>query len=90
MSATVIVILVLFGLFLATLIFALCQCSLYKETKNMLNRKTEAYNGLIEEFETYRNAEQFKRKKEEEANEKINDVLTGDSVSNAINILSKH
>ena len=77
MSATVIVILVLFGLFLATIIFALCQRSLYKETKNMLNRKIEAYNGLIEEFELFRNSEQFKHQKQEEANEKIDDLHTG-------------
>lgn len=77
MSATVIAILALIGLFLATLIFALCQRSLYKETKNMLNRKTEAYNGLIVEFELFRNSEQFKHQKQEEANEKIDDLHTG-------------
>ena len=90
MSAYLIVILVLVVLLAFSGIFSVLMFKLYKETKDRLNRKTEAYNGLMEEFETYRKAEEFKHKKEEETNEKINEVLTGDSVSNAINILCKH
>ena len=77
MSVTIIVILVLIGLFLATLIFAVCQRNLNKELKNRLNQKTEAYNGLKAEFELYRKSEQFKHKKQKEANEKIDDLHSG-------------
>ena len=71
------VILIMFGLFLLSFIFAVCQHNLAKELKSQLARKTEAYNGLCEEFELYRKAEQFKYEKQEEANEKINDLHTG-------------
>ena len=90
MTVTIITILVLIGLFLVALIFAICQHNLAKELKQQLEKSSELYVGLQEEFELYRNAERFKQKKEEEVNEKINEVLSGDSVSNAINILSKH
>ena len=77
MSATVITILVLIGLFLLTLVFAVCQRNLNKELKKKLELKTEAYNGLQAEFELYRQSEAFKHQKEEEANEKIDDLHTG-------------
>lgn len=77
MTATVITILVLIGLFLLTLIFAVCQHNLNKELKNRLNQKTEAYNGLQAEFELYRKSEQFKHEKQEEANEKISELHSG-------------
>ena len=77
MTVTVITILILIGLFLVTLIFAICQHNLNKQLKNKLELKTEAYNGLQEEFEIYRQAEHFKHKKEEEANEKIDDLHNG-------------
>lgn len=77
MSATIITILVLFGLFMLAFIFAVCQRNKNKELKEKLTLKTEAYNGLFEEFELYRKAEKFKHQKEEEANEKINNLHNG-------------
>ena len=77
MSATIITILVLFGLFLLAFIFAVCQHNLAKDLKNKLELKTEAYNGLQAEFELYRQSESFKHKKEEEANEKVDDLHSG-------------
>lgn len=77
MSVTIIAILVLIGLFLAALIFAVCQRNLNKELKNKLELKTDAYARLQEEFELYRKSEAFKYQKQEEANEKINDLHTG-------------
>ena len=70
-------VLILFGLFLIAFIFAVCQHSLNKELKNKLELKTEAYNGLQAEFELYRKSEQFKYEKQEEANEKIDDLHSG-------------
>lgn len=77
MSVTVTAILVLIGLFLATLIFAVCQRNLSKDLKNKLELKTDAYTHLQEEFELYRKSEAFKYQKQEEANEKINDLHAG-------------
>lgn len=70
-------ILILLGLFLITLIFGICQHNLAKELKQQLEKSSELYVGLQEEFELYRNAENFKHKKEEEANEKIDDLHNG-------------
>jgi len=70
-------IVILFGLFLLALVFAVCQRNLNKELKVKLEAKTKAYNGLQAEFELYRLSESFKCKKEEEANEKINDLHSG-------------
>ena len=77
MNTAIIIILVLIGLFLLTLIFAVCQRNLNKELKNKLELKTEAYNGLQEEFVLFRKSEQFKHQKQEEANEKINNLHNG-------------
>ena len=77
MSATIITILVLIGLFLLTFVFAVCQHNLAKDLKNKLELKTEAYNGLREEFELFRKSEQFKHQKQEEANEKVDDLHSG-------------
>lgn len=71
------VIIILFGLFLLALIFAICQHNRAKELKQQLDKSSELYVGLQEEFELYRNAERFKQKKEEEANEKVNDLHNG-------------
>lgn len=70
-------IVILLGLFLITLIFTICQHNLAKELKEQLDKSAELYIGLQEEFELYRNAERFKQRKEEEANEKINDLHNG-------------
>jgi predicted Holliday junction resolvase-like endonuclease len=77
MSATVITIVILIILFVATLIFAICQRKLSDELKIQLRNKTDAYIHLQEEFELYRKSESFKHQKEDEANEKINDLRTG-------------
>lgn len=77
MSVTVVTILVLIAMFLITLILFICQRNKNKEISEQLQRKTEAYNGLYEEFELYKKAEQFKAKKEEEANEKIDNLHSG-------------
>ena len=87
MSVTVIMILVLIGLFLLSLIFAICQHNLAKELKNKLELKSEAYNGLRDEFELYRKSEQFKHQKQEEVNEKIDDLHSG--IVSADDILPK-
>ena len=70
-------ILILFGLFLLMLILFICQRSKNKDLKTRLDQKTEAYNGLRDEFELYRKSEQFKHEKQEEANEKIDDLHSG-------------
>ena len=77
MTVTVITILILLAMFLLSLIFAICQRNLAKNLKEELNRKTEQYNGLQAEFELYRKSEQFKHEKQEEANEKINNLHNG-------------
>lgn len=77
MSAFIIAILVLFCAFLGTLIFAICQNGKNKELKNQLKNKSDAYTNLQEEFELFRKSEQFKYQKQEEANEKINDLHSG-------------
>ena len=71
------VILGLFALFIGAFIYGVCQHGFNKSLKEQLERKTEAYNGLRDEFELYRNAEQFKHQKQEEANEKINNLHNG-------------
>lgn len=87
MSASIITILVLIVLGLVTVIFAICQKKLNKELKHRLAQKTEAYNGLRNEFELYRKSEQYKHQKEEEVNEKVNDLHSGKL--SADNILPK-
>ena len=77
MSASVIAILVLLGLFLVTLVLFICQRNKNKDLKQRLNLKTEAYNGLLAEFDLYRKSEQFKHQKEEETNEKIDELHSG-------------
>ena len=77
MSVSVIAILVLLALFLITLILFICQRSKNKDLKQRLDLKTEAYNGLQNEFELYRKSEQFKHQKEKEVNEKIDDLHSG-------------
>ena len=67
----------LFALFGATFIYAVCQHGYNNDLKRQLNRKTENYEGLLKEFENYRKSEQFKYEKQEEANEKVNDLHTG-------------
>lgn len=71
------VILGLFALFGATLIYAVCQHGYNKELKERLEQKTEAYNGLQKEFELYRQSEAFKHEKEKEVNEKVDDLHNG-------------
>ena len=80
-------VLIIFALFLIAFVFAVCQFNKNKTLKEQLKKSTEMYVGLQEEFELYRNAERFRQKKEEEANEKIDDLHNG-SVS-ADDILPK-
>lgn len=77
MSVTLIIILVLIVMFLGTLVFAIYQRNKNKELKIQLQNKSEAYSHLQEEFELYRKSEKFKHDKQEEANEKINDLHSG-------------
>ena len=70
-------ILILAVLFLLAVIFAVCQHNKAKELKHQLDKSAEMYIGLQEEFELYRNAERFRQQKEEEANEKIDDLHSG-------------
>lgn len=71
------VILGLFALFGATLIYAVCQKGYNNDLKRQLNRKVENYEGLVKEFENYRKSEQYKHQKEEEVNEKVDDLHSG-------------
>ena len=71
------VVLILFGLLMATFIFAVCQHGYNKSLKQQLDKSSELYIGLQEEFELFRNTERFKAKKEEELNEKVNDLHNG-------------
>lgn len=64
---------IIFGL----IIYAIILTHSFKNTKEKLVHKNEAYNNLQKEFELYRNAEQFKKEKEEEANEKIDNLHNG-------------
>lgn len=77
MSATIITILVLLGMFLVMVALFCGQINRNKELKQRLDLKTDAYNGLMEEFELYRKSEEFKHQKQEEANEKIDDLHSG-------------
>ena len=70
-------VLILFALFLVAFILFICQLNRNKDLKQKLQIKTEAYNGLQAEFELYRKSEQFKYQKQEEANEKIDDLHSG-------------
>ena len=77
MNVITILIIVLFVITFASIIYAVCQHGYNKELKNKLELKTEAYNGLRDEFELYRKSEQFKHQKQEEANEKVDDLHSG-------------
>lgn len=77
MSVTLIIILVLIVLFLAVLIFAIYERKQSKDLKLQLKLKSESYRHLQEEFELYRKSENFKYQKQEEANEKIDNLHTG-------------
>lgn len=77
MNLLSIIIIALLGITFASIIYAVCQHGHNKELKERLAQKTEAYNGLQAEFDLYRQAEQFKHQKEEEANEKIDDLHSG-------------
>lgn len=77
MKIVLVVCAVLMVLLVISLICLKFVCNRYDSVKDQLNRKSEAYKNLLEEFEIYRNAEQFKYEKEKEANEKINDLHNG-------------
>jgi predicted Holliday junction resolvase-like endonuclease len=77
MSVTLITILILIVLFLGTLVLLICQRNKNKELKNKLDLKTEAYLQLKEEFDLYRQSEQYRIEKQKEANEKIDDLHSG-------------
>lgn len=70
-------VLIVLAMFLVMLVMFVCQRSKNKEMKIRLEQKTEAFIKLQEEFELYRKAEQFKHKKEEEVNEKVDDLHSG-------------
>ena len=77
MSATVIAFLILVGLLILSVVFILFQHKNNKTLKEKLDKKNELYNGLQAEFELYRKSEHFKHEKQEEANEKIDDLHSG-------------
>lgn len=77
MNLLSIIIIALLGITFASIIYAVCQHGYNKELKERLAQKTEAYNGLQAEFDLYRQAEQFKHQKEEEVNEKVDDLHSG-------------
>ena len=90
MSATVIAFLILVGLLILSVFFILIQHKNNKSLKEKLDKKNELYNGLVKEFELLKETDKIKEENQKEADNKINQILTGDSVTNAINELSKH
>ena len=90
MSATVIAFLILVGLLILSVVFILIQHKNNKLLKEKLDKKNELYNGLVKEFELLKETDKIKEENQKEADNKINQMLTGDSVANAINELSKH
>lgn len=64
---------VIFGL----IVYAIILTHSFRDTNKKLVHKNEAYNSLQKEFELYRNAEQFKKEKEEEVDEKIDSLHNG-------------
>ena len=71
------VIIGLIAVILVFLIMYLCEHTRYKNLKVKNNQLQEHYNGLKNEFDLYRKSEQFKHQKEEETNEKIDDLHSG-------------
>ena len=61
-----------------------------KDKQVKIDRLDELYDGLTKEFNLLVEAEKAKDKRRKEADEKINNLHNGDTVSNAINGLSKH
>lgn len=84
MNIYLIFILILSALFLITLTFAIWQCRLCKEKDERLKRQVEIYDRLLKEHVCLQRAMDFRQKKAEETNEKIdslhNGVLSADDI----------
>lgn len=83
---------VIAGLVILSLVFLVMFIFEHSRVKslNTKNKQLEEHNaGLRKEIEKITAVNKIKEDNQNEAEQKINEVLTGDSVSNAINILRK-
>lgn len=81
------------GSWLITIIAYICYGSIKEKYESLKNQNTELKGDVIELEEVVsvlKNAGKIKAEKERETNAKINELHSGDSVSNAINGLCKH
>lgn len=62
---------------IGVIIYAIILNTSLQETKNKLQNKNDAYNSLQKEIEMLRNSENFRKQKEEEVNEKIDNLHNG-------------
>ena len=84
MTPSLTVILVLTGLLLIALAFDIWQYRLCRKKDESLKRQTEIYDRLLKEYVCLQRAMDFRQKKAEETNEKIdslhNGVLSADDI----------
>lgn len=81
------------GSWLVTIIAYICYGSIKEKYESLKNQNTELKGDvkeLKEVISVLENEGKLKAEKEREANEKINELHSGDSISNAINGLCKH
>ena len=81
------------GSWLVTIIAYICYGSIKEKYESLKNQNTELKGDvkeLKEVISVLENEGKLKAEKEREANEKINELHSGDSIGNAINGLCKH
>lgn len=81
------------GSWLIAIIAYICYGSIKEKYESLKNQNTELKGDvkeLKEVISVLENEGKLKAEKEREANEKINELHNGDSISNAINGLCKH
>ena len=81
------------GSWMITIIAYICYGSIREKYESLKNQNTELKGDvkeLKEVISVLENEGKLKAEKEREANEKINELHSGDSIGNAINGLCKH
>ena len=81
------------GSWMITIIAYICYGSIKEKYESLKNQNTELKGDvkeLKEVISVLENEGKLKAEKEREANEKINELHSGDSIGNAINGLCKH
>lgn len=81
------------GSWVITIIAYICYGSIKEKYESLKNQNTELKGDVMELEEVIsvlKNADKIKAEKERETNAKIDELHSGDSVSNAINGLCKH